>query len=73
MIEPSAAGGAGNSAPPRIKLDYATIVAIQKCLDKIETGHGSVTLDVSQFQLIRIRHEESTLLSKKRPGMSKSE
>jgi hypothetical protein len=70
MVDPQLTGVDSNRAegPPsahRIKLDFATIVAIQRSLDRIETGHGFVTIEVSQFKLIKIVHAESELLEPK--------
>jgi hypothetical protein len=47
--------------PGKLKLDLTVILAIQEALEKIESGHGSIILEVSQFRFKSIVHAESTL------------
>lgn len=46
----------------RVVLNIATIIAIIKHANKLETGHGTVTLTIKQNKFHAVSHEETELL-----------
>jgi hypothetical protein len=46
----------------RVILTLTTIIALIRHANKIETGHGTVTLTIKKFQVHSISHEETELL-----------